>query len=112
MAKEIEDLNLFDGNHIPNDKKINILEEVENTAYEESKIINTETDFTENKSNFVLGNSSGFMKGYKTSSFNISCVAVAKNENQMERDYDFISKRHFEDIQNPREIGKLSLIHI
>lgn len=106
MAKEIEDLNLFDGNHIPNDKKINILEEVENTAYEESKIINTETDFTENKSNFVLGNSSGFMKGYKTSSFNISCVAVAKNENQMERDYDFISKRHFEDIQNPREIGK------
>ena len=43
MAKEIEDLNLFDGNHIPNDKKINILEEVENTAYEESKIINTET---------------------------------------------------------------------
>ena len=106
MAKDSKDLNLYDEKHVPNNKKIEILNEVEEAAYLQKNITNTETDFTENKSNFVLGNSNGFMKGYKTSNFNISCVAVAKKDNQMERDYDFTSKRHISDLANPSDIGK------
>ena len=106
MAKDSKDLNLYDEKHVPNNKKIEILNEVEEAAFLQKNITNTETDFTENKSNFVLGNSNGFMKGYKTSNFNISCVAVAKKDNQMERDYDFTSKRHISDLANPSDIGK------
>ena len=95
MAKNFESLDLYDEFHVPNNKKIDILKEAEEAASKETKIINTETDFTENKSNFVLANSNGFINGYKTSNFNISCVAVAKKDSQMERDYDFTSKRHF-----------------
>ena len=106
MAKNFENLDLYDDFHVPNNKKIDILNEAEEAASKETKIINTETDFTENKSNFVLANSNGFMNGYKTSNFNMSCVAVAKKDNQMERDYDFTSKRHFSDLINPTNIGE------
>ena len=106
MAKNFESLDLYDECHVPNNKKIDILKEAEEAASKENKIINTETDFTENKSNFVLANSNGFINGYKTSNFNISCVAVAKKDSQMERDYDFTTKRHFSDLINPKNIGE------
>ncbi len=106
MAKNFESLDLYDEFHVPNNKKIDILKEAEEAASKETKIINTETDFTENKSNFVLANSNGFINGYKTSNFNISCVAVAKKDSQMERDYDFTTKRHFSDLINPKNIGE------
>jgi PmbA protein len=106
LAKNIKDLNLYDQAHIENDKKIEYLKELEETASIDKKIINTESGFTENKSNFILANSDGFCNGYKSSSFTASCVAVAKNENSMERDYEFTSKCHLEDISNPSELGK------
>ena len=111
MAKNFKNLDLYDDFHVPNNKKIDILNEAEEAASKETKIINTETDFTENKSNFVLANSNGFMNGYKTSNFNISCVAVAKKDSQMERDYDFTSKRHFSDLTSPTNIGESAALN-
>jgi len=108
LAKNIKDLNLYDQSHLENDKKIDYLKELEETASIDEKIINTESGFTENKSNFILANSDGFCNGYKSSSFTASCVTVAKNENSMERDYEFTSKCHLNDISNPLELGKVA----
>ena len=108
LAKNINDLNLYDQSHIENDKKIDYLEELEETASIDKKIINTESGFTENKSNFILANSDGFCNGYKSSSFTASCVTVAKNENTMERDYEFTSTCHLNDILKPSQIGKIA----
>jgi PmbA protein len=108
LAKDIKDLNLYDQSHLDNDKKIDYLKELEETASIDEKIINTESGFTENKSNFILANSNGFCNGYKSSSFTASCVTVAKNENSMERDYEFTSKCHLNDISNPLELGKVA----
>src|SRR6056300_1700383 len=101
LAKNIEDLNLYDQAHIENDKKIDYLKELEETASTDKKIINTESGFTENKSNFILANSDGFCNGYKSSSFTASCVAVGKNATEQT-----IKKL------NPKKIGsdKLSII--
>ena len=49
LAKNIKDLNLYDQSHIENDKKIDYLKELEETASIDKKIINTESGFTENK---------------------------------------------------------------
>ena len=49
IAKNIKDLNLYDENHLENDKKIDYLKELEETASIDKKIINTESGFTENK---------------------------------------------------------------
>ena len=108
LAKEIKHLNLYDNSHLENDKKIDYLKELEETASIDKKIINTESSFTENKSNFILANSDGFCNGYKSSVFSASCVAVAKDENSMERDYEFTSKCHLNDIIDPKNLGKIA----
>ncbi|MDA8937407.1 metallopeptidase TldD-related protein [Candidatus Pelagibacter sp.] len=108
LAANIKDLNLYDDSHLENDKKIDYLKELEETASIDKKIINTESGFTENKSNFILANSDGFCNGYKSSSFSASCVAVAKDENSMERDYEFTSKCHLNDIIDPKSLAKIA----
>jgi PmbA protein len=109
LATEINDLNLYDDDHIGNDKKIEYLKEVEDAAFENKEIINTESGFSESKSNFILANSDGFLSGYKSSSFSSSCVAVAKDiNNKMERDYEFTSTCHLNDMLKPDQIGKIA----
>ncbi len=111
LVESLKDLNIYDKTHIENDKKIHYLKELENSVSENKKIINTESSFTEKKSNFILANSDGFCSGYKTSSFTTSCVAVAKDEKSMERDYEYSSKRYFDDIKDPQTLGKLASNH-
>ena len=111
LADKLKDLNIYDNTHIDNDKKIHYLKELENIASEDKKIINTESSFTEKKTNFILANSDGFCSGYKTSSFTTSCVAVAKDENSMERDYEYSSRRYLDDIKDPLTLGKLASHH-
>ena len=109
LAKKINDLNLYDDDHIENDEKIEYLKEVEETAFKKKEIINTETSFSVSKSNFVLANSDSFLNGYKSSSFSASCVAVAKDLNDnMERDYDFTSTCHLNDMLRPDQIGAMA----
>ena len=106
LAEKVNNLNLYDQARFENDKKINYLKELEESASQSEKIVNTESSFTENKSNFILVNSDGFCKGYRSSSFSASCVTVAKDENSMERDYEYTSKRHLSDISSSEELGK------
>ena len=109
LATEINDLNLYDDDHIGNDEKIEYLKEVEDAAFEKKEVINTESGFSESKSNFILANSDGFLNGYKSSSFSASCVAVAKDaSNNMERDYEFTSTCHLNDMLKPNQIGKMA----
>ena len=108
MSKKIEDLKLYDETQYSNDKKIEFLEQVENAASLDDKIVNTESGFTENKNNFVLANSNGFENGYKTSNFSSSCVAVSRINGTMEGDYEFGSKRFLNQMLKPDEIGKIA----
>ena len=108
LAKEVKDLNLYDDTNLKNDHKIDYLKKLEASAAFNKKIINTESSFTQNKSNFILANSKGFCDGYKTSSFTASSVTVAKDENSMERDYEYSSKCHLEDLEDAEKLGKLA----
>ena len=109
LATKINDLNLYDDDHIENDEKIEYLKEVEEAAFEKKEIINTETSFSESKSNFILASSDGFLNGHKSSSFSASCVTVAKNaDNDMERDYEFTSTCHLQDMLKPNQIGAIA----
>ena len=108
LAKKISELNLYDKNHISNEKKIDFLAEVEENVFMDEKIENSESSFSENKSIFTLANSKGFLNGYKSSSFSASCVAVAKSNGSMERDYEFTNQRFLEDITKADKIGKVA----
>ena len=106
LAKEVKDLDLYDDTHIENDQKIDYLKKLESAASNDKKIVNTESSFTQNKSNFILANSGGFCAGYKTSSFTASSVTVAKDEKSMERDYEYSSKCFLKDLEDAGELGK------
>ncbi len=108
LAKQINNLNLYDQARFENERKIDYLKELEESASADTKIINTESSFTEKKSNFILANTDGFCDGYKKSSFTVSCVTVAKDQNSMERDYEFSGKRHLIDIKNPKDLGNIA----
>ena len=108
MAKEIKDLNLYDDTHIDNDKKIEYLKQLEESAFKDKRVVNTESSFSQDKSNFVLASSKGFSKGYKTSSFTASSVVVAKDDKSMERDYEYTRKCHLKDIKNARDLGGIA----
>ena len=109
LGNKINDLNLYDDDHIENDKKIEYLKEAEESALEKKEIINTETGFTESRSNFILASSDGFLNGYNSSSLSASCVAIAKDANDnMERDYEFTNTCHLHDMLKPNQIGLLA----
>ena len=108
LAKEVKELNLYDDTHIENNDKIEYLSKLEASASKNKKIINTESSFTEDKSNFILANTDGFRKGFKTSSFVASSVAVAKDDKSMERDYEYTLKCHLKDIKRAEELGKVA----
>ncbi len=111
LAEEVKDLNLYDESHIENNDKIEYLKRLESSASDDKKIVNTESSFTENKSNFILANSDGFCDGYKSSSFNASSITVAKDEKSMERDYEYTSKCHLKDIKDAENLGKIAADH-
>ena len=108
LAKEIKELNLYDDTHIENEDKIKYLSRLEASASSNKKIVNTESSLTEDKSNFILVNSDGFCKGFKTSSFVASSVTVAKDDKSMERDYEYTIKCHLDDIKSAEELGKVA----
>jgi PmbA protein len=105
LAQEVKELNLYDDTHIENKDKIEYLSRLETSTSSDKRIVNTESSFTEDKSNFILANSDGFCNGFKTSSFVASCVAVAKDDQSMERDYEYTLKCHLDDIKSPEELG-------
>ncbi|NNF80860.1 MAG: TldD/PmbA family protein, partial [Rhizobiales bacterium] len=54
----------------------------------------------------VMAASNGFSGSYRRSSFSVSCAVLAGEGTAMERDYDYSSKVHHEDLESASEIGK------
>ena len=57
-------------------------------------------------SGFVLATSAGFSGNFKRSRFSGSAAMLAGEGTKMERDYDFASKVHLEDMESAQIIGK------
>ena len=109
LDKDSNNLDLFDDSIIPYENKKNYVSECEHEALGQEKIFNSNgVSFSEVKSNFLLKNSNGFSGGRKSSVFNISCDVLAKENDSMERDYEYSSKRFFNDLPEPKSIGKLA----
>ncbi len=107
-----KNLDLYDSTDLDNESKINYIKEAEEEAFSDKKIINTNgSGFSQNKSNFILANTNGFIDGYKTSQFTAYCEVVSKSNGSMERDYEYSSKRFYNDIMKPKELGKNASIN-
>ena len=102
LFKSSKELDLLDNTHLENSKKIEYLKEAEEVAFRNPEIVNTNgSSFSESKTEVIIGNSKGFKNGYKTSNFTAYCEVVSKSNGNMERDYEYTSKRHFENLLKP-----------
>lgn len=59
-------------------------------------------------SGFVLATSTGFAGSYAVSRYSTSAAMVAGEGTGMERDYDFHSVTHRDDLKDPAEIGRVA----
>jgi len=107
LAKNFEDLLLFDATTISNEKKLEYLKEVEDAALSNKLISQTNgSSFKQSKSNFIVANSDGLLSGYKKSEFSSFTDLVAKkNGSGMERDYYYDSKAYLKDIIKAKDLG-------
>ena len=53
----------------------------------------------------MLATTNGFSASYERSGYGMSTVALAEHDGKMERDYDYSSAVHFEDLKSPEDIG-------
>jgi PmbA protein len=54
----------------------------------------------------VYGNSHGFLEGFASTSHSLSCVLLAQQGDDMQRDYWYSTVRNANDLQNHEEIGQ------
>ncbi|MEZ5690128.1 MAG: metallopeptidase TldD-related protein [Rickettsiales bacterium] len=107
---DIPELELYDSYEPSPEWLLDNCQEAEEAALSVSGISNSEgADASYRKSNVQLAimgkNGTSFSRFYKNSSFSISVCVLAGEGQKMERDYDFSSVRHKEDLDSPKSIG-------
>ena len=101
------DLNLFDS-YKPNVREINekVLE-LENSALENKKIINSEgAELSFSQVKYKIMASNGFETEINKTHSDYIIAVLAGNSNSMERAYDYKSKVYFNDLGDFKKIGK------
>lgn len=101
------DLDLFHPWDISVEEAIRLASRCEDTALKsDSRITNSEgaTLYTQ-KSQFVYGNSLGFVGGETGTNHGISCSVVAGVDTDMQRDYWYSTARSHLDLESPEHVG-------
>ncbi len=108
LIKDVPDLDLFHPTEVSAEQAIEYAKTCEQGALEFSaKIANSEGGvFATNENFYVYCNSFGVNAAYPTSKYSAYCVPIAKNANEMQRDYDFTIARSVNELQDFRQIGE------
>ncbi len=107
MAKEFPDLDLYHPETISPEEltRIAILAEEAALDADERVQISDGASANAHSSVKVYGNSHGFLHGYCSSRYSLSCVAIGENDNGMQRDYDYTVARKYSDMLAPDLVG-------
>lgn len=108
MAQEIPDLDLYHPWQIEPADAIDIATRCEKAGLESDKrITNSEgASLSTNRSTSVYANSHGFLGAYQKSSHSINCMLIAKENGNMQRDYDYTYARDKNDLVDPNAIAR------
>ncbi|MBT6539263.1 MAG: metalloprotease PmbA [Francisellaceae bacterium] len=114
LATQVQDLDLFHPNEFSPLEAIELAKLAEDSAMSfDPRITNSDGASYSNSLKYkVYGNSNGFVGGYPSTSYYLSTVAIAKDENgTMERDYDYTVSREFDNLANAEDVGKNAARH-
>ncbi|MDP6350813.1 MAG: TldD/PmbA family protein [Alphaproteobacteria bacterium] len=106
LAGDIPDLDLCDWTEPSSESLLEAASEAEDAARAVAGITNSEgAEASWGRSRIALAASNGFAGAYPASSFGLSASVVAGTDTGMERDYEYSSTRHRNDLDPPAEIG-------
>ncbi len=112
LAMEPADLNLFHPHLISTEEAILLAKRCEDTAlaYDQRLTNSDGANFSSYQGFRVYGNSHGQIVGYPSTRHSLSCVMIAAENNDMQRDYAYTVNRDFTLLQSPEEVGKQAAI--
>jgi len=110
LAKKIPDLDLYHPWRVTTEEAIDLAIRCENSALSlDARISNSEgASVSTHEAQFVTANSLGFMGGYPASRHSLSCSVIAEQDDAMQRDYWYESKRNATTLLTPESIGEMA----
>ena len=107
IARDFPDLDLADPNEPSPETLIDRARAAEDAALAVDGITNSEgAEAHWGRTTVLLATSNGFAGTYSRTSHSVSAVALAGEGTAMERDYDYATAVHGEDLEDPEEIGR------
>lgn len=106
IAKDFPDLDLADPVEPSTEKLADMAAAAEAAGLDKKGITNSDgAGAGWGRGGIVLCTSEGFVGSYATTTFSVSCTMIAGEGTDMERDHDFATKRHGEDMPSAESIG-------
>lgn len=114
LAMAPEDLDLYHHKTINTDQAIELAKECEDSALAfDKRITNSDGASLDTFEGFkVYGNSHGQLVGYPSSRHSLSCVMIATDGNDMQRDYAYTVSRRFDGMVDAKTIGREASIEV
>lgn len=112
LAMEPVDLDLFHPKKLSTEQAIELAKTCEESALNfDQRITNSDGATLASFEGFkVYGNSHGQLVGYPSTRHSLSCVMIASEGDDMQRDYAYTVNREFDAMASATEIGKQSAI--
>jgi PmbA protein len=107
LAQKIPELDLYDATTRTAEELSETARQVEEAARAVEGVTNSEgASASFGHSSIALATSHGFRGGYSGSNHSIGVSVIAGKDTKMERDYDYDSRRHFDDLRDAVDIGR------
>ncbi len=106
-ADSLNKLDLEDNNTIDKKALTDLVMQAEEKMLNVKGVTNTEgASASTSRTEFSFLSSKDFFKSYKKTIHSISAIAIAGQDTNMQRDYDYSAAIHFDDLKNPIEVGE------
>jgi len=108
LAQEIPDLDLYHPWDLAVEEAIELAQRIEAAALAvDPRITNSEgATASTHESQFVYGNSLGFLAGYPASRQAFSCSVIAETGSGMQRDYWYSTARAADELERAEDVGR------
>lgn len=108
LAFDAPDLDLYHPEALSTEQAINLAKRCEQAALSsDEKITNSDGATLASFEGFkVYGNSHGQLVGFPSTRHSLSCVVIASEGEEMQRDYAYSVNRQFDKLMSPEAIGK------
>ncbi|WP_395713040.1 TldD/PmbA family protein [Reyranella sp.] len=107
LATKWPDLDLYEKKRPTTKSLLALAAEAEDAARSVRGVTNSEgAEASWGRTSFVLAASNGFSGAYRRSGYSLSCAVLAGEGTAMERDYEWSSAIHFDDLMAAARIGR------